>query len=163
VRVIRVAVADDDAAFRRALVDVLAAHPQFEVVVQAASGEDLGELVLRGRADLVLVDVRMPLGGPVAARAVRDAAGAGRPAVVVALSADSAAQTVVSMVRAGAVGYLLKGRIGAALPDLLSRCMNGEVVLSTPSAAVALRELAAAASVVPATPGVPPVRGGGPA
>jgi hypothetical protein len=36
-------------------------------------------------------------------------------------------------------------------------------VLSTPSAAVALRELAAPAAVVPATPGVPPVRGGGPA
>lgn len=150
-RVIRVAVADDDSAFRRALVDVLDADPHFEVVLHTGTGVGLGPLVADAGADLVLVDVRMPAGGPTAARAVREAAlGSARPPVIVAVSADSAAHTVVEMVRAGAVGYLVKGRIGSALPDLLSRCATGEVVLAVPSAASALRELMGSGDSEPA-------------
>ena len=50
--------------------------------------------------------------------------------------------TVAAMVRAGAVGYLTKGRIGESLPDVLAQCAAGEVVLATGSGAAALRVLA---------------------
>lgn len=145
-RVIRVVVADDDAAFREALVDVIGADPRFSVVAAASTGVDVADLALRSRADLVLLDVRMPSGGPEAARAVHQAAtDAGvRPPAVVALSAQSAVHTVVAMLREGAVGYLVKGRIGSTLPDLLSRCAAGEVVLAVPSGADAIRQLSRA-------------------
>jgi DNA-binding NarL/FixJ family response regulator len=142
VRVIQVAVADDDAAFRGALVDVLEADPRFAVAVAVSTGMGIGPVVVEAGADLVVLDVRMPEGGPVAASAIREAvSGSARRPVIVALSAGSATHTVVSMLRAGAVGYLVKGRIGSALPDLLARCAAGEVVLAVPCGAEALHEL----------------------
>jgi DNA-binding NarL/FixJ family response regulator len=135
VRLIRVVVADDDTVFRRALVDVLEIDPRFQVVAETATGADLGPVVVAARADLVLLDVRMPQGGPVAARAVTEAtAGWSRSPVLVVVSADSTLHTVVSMVRAGVSGYLVKGRIGSSLGELLMRCVDGEVVLAVPRA-----------------------------
>ena len=49
-RLIRVAVADDDAVFRRALVDVLQSDPRFQVVHEATSGSGLGQSVVAARA-----------------------------------------------------------------------------------------------------------------
>jgi DNA-binding NarL/FixJ family response regulator len=146
VRVIRVVVADDDAAFRGALVDVLEADRRFQVAEAMATGENVVE-VLRGvAADLVLLDVRMTDGGPTAARAIREAVEEGRlgGVVVVVLSAQAPVHTVVAMLREGAVGYLVKGRIGSELPDLIARCAAGEVILAVPSGAEALRQLSRA-------------------
>jgi DNA-binding NarL/FixJ family response regulator len=143
VQVIRVAVADDDPDFRAALVDVLNADPRFAVVGAAATGDDLVKLAHQSRPDLVVLDVRMPSGGPVAARALREAATDwGTPVpVVVALSAQSAVSTVVAMLREGAQGYVAKGRVDLDLPDLLARTFRGEVVLAVPSAAEALKQV----------------------
>ena len=143
-RVIRVAVADDDAAFRGALVDVLESDPRFVVVEALTTGENIVAELARVEAHVVLLDVRMPEGGPVAARAIREATASGvlETVSVVALSAQAAVHTVVAMLREGANGYLVKGRIGSELPDLLARCAAGEVVLAAPNAAEALRQLA---------------------
>ena len=139
----RVVVADDDAAFRGALVDVLRADARFEVVGAVPSGTELVPLVARVAADLVLVDVRMPDGGPAAARALRDAVQDGvlRPLVVVGISAQAPARTVATMLRAGAVGFLVKGHLGGDLGSLLARCVRGELVVAAPSGAEALRQL----------------------
>jgi len=135
---IRVAIADDDAGIRSALSDVLAADPRFDVVGTVASGDLLCRLVSDVAPDVVLLDVRMPGGGATAAETLR--AGVHRPAVI-AVSAITGAATVASLLRAGAVGYLAKGRL-SALPDMVARCAAGEVVLAVPSAAEALRRLA---------------------
>jgi DNA-binding NarL/FixJ family response regulator len=95
-------------------------------------------------ADVVIVDVRMPGGGPDAVREVL-AAGLSTPPAVVALSAQVNLSTVVAMVGAGATGYLAKGRVGLTLPDLVSRCAAGEVVLAVSCAGEALRQLTRAA------------------
>ena len=135
---IRVAIADDDAGVRSALSDVLAADARFDVVGTVASGDLLCRLVSDVAPDVVLLDVRMPGGGATAAETLR--AGVHRPAVI-AVSAITGAATVASLLRAGAVGYLAKGRL-SALPDMVARCAAGEVVLAVPSAAEALRRLA---------------------
>ncbi len=137
-RPIRVAVADDDAVFRSALVDVLEVDPGFDVVLTATSGAGFARQVAEARPDVVVVDVRMPGGGPELVRSVLG--GPGAPTVV-AVSADSATHTVRSMVHAGVSGYLVKGRIGAVLPDLLARIAGGEVILAVPCAAEVLAEL----------------------
>jgi two-component system nitrate/nitrite response regulator NarL len=140
---IRVAIADDDAGIRSALSDVLSADPRFDVVGTVANGDDLCRLVGDVAPDVVLLDVRMPGGGAIAAETLRacpSATGVHGPAVI-AVSAITGAATVVSLLRAGAVGYLAKGRL-SALPDMVARCAAGEVVLAVPSAAEALRRLA---------------------
>jgi DNA-binding NarL/FixJ family response regulator len=50
---------DDQAVFRRAVGDLIAATPGFEEVGQAASGAEALELADALRPDLVLLDVRM--------------------------------------------------------------------------------------------------------
>jgi CheY-like chemotaxis protein len=50
---------DDQAVFRRAVSDLIAATPGFEEVAQAASGAEALELAAALQPDLVLLDVRM--------------------------------------------------------------------------------------------------------
>jgi DNA-binding NarL/FixJ family response regulator len=50
---------DDQAVFRRAVGDLIAATPGFEEVGQAASGAEALEMAAALRPDLVLLDVRM--------------------------------------------------------------------------------------------------------
>jgi two-component system, NarL family, invasion response regulator UvrY len=56
---ITVLTVDDQAVFRRAARDLIAATPGFEEVGQAASGPEALELAAALRPDLVLLDVRM--------------------------------------------------------------------------------------------------------
>ena len=137
---LRVVVADDDAAFRAAVCEVIQSDPRFELVAEVDTGLGLGEVARDSEPDVVIVDVRMPGGGPEAVRAVL-AAGLGTPPAVVALSAQVNLATVVAMVAAGVTGYLAKGRVGLTLPDLVARCAGGEVVLAVPCGAEALRQV----------------------
>jgi DNA-binding NarL/FixJ family response regulator len=144
VRAIRVALADDDTSVREALTHVLGMDPRFAVVGAVGHGGELVQLVMETRADLVVLDVRMPEGGAVAAAALQAATQDWSPGpAIVALTAQSDATTVLSLLRAGAVGFLVKGKIGADLPDLLARAAAGEVMLAVPSGADALRQLLA--------------------
>lgn len=133
----RAVVAEDDDDVRAALARALDSDPRFETVAEVAHAHGLAELALSNRADVVLMDVRMPGGGPEAARAVHEV---GR-AVVVAVSAESSPSVVLSMITAGAQGYLAKDRLGTALPELVCRCLKGEVILAVPTAGVVLRRL----------------------
>jgi DNA-binding NarL/FixJ family response regulator len=145
--VIRVAIADDDPSVRTALTEVLQADPRFEVVGAVSNGDDLVRLAVDTRPDLVVLDVRMPGGGAVGARALREATADWEAPVpvVVALSAQSSVDTVVAMLREGVSGYLVKGQLGSELPDLLVRAAGGEVVLAGPTGSQALRHVIAVA------------------
>lgn len=145
---IRVVLADDDPGYRKALREWLELDARFVVVGERATGSGLPELAARTRAQVVVLDVRMPGGGAAAAAVLcgRDSWShlglmSGGPPVVVGLSAHTSAATVASMVAAGATGFFGKGGEVDALPDLLARCAAGEVVLAVPSAAEALRQV----------------------
>lgn len=134
-----IAVADDDERFRTALVELLEDDGRFEVVGAVADGAQLLELHERRRPEVVVLDVRMPGGGAQAALALA----ARRPApLVVVVSAETGTATVVELLRAGAVAYLAKGRLGPDLGEVVIRVLDGEVVIGTPNAAHVLRRLA---------------------
>ena len=59
IRNVTVLTVDDQAIFRRAARDLIAATPGFEEVGQAASGAEALEMAAALRPDLVLLDVRM--------------------------------------------------------------------------------------------------------
>lgn len=129
---IRVVVADDDETFRSVLVDTLRADGRFEVVAECADGASAVARAGELHPDLVVLDVRMPGGGPAAAQGIRDAVDV--RSRVVALSAQAGSSQVLAMLRSGATGYLAKGNMGADLTDLLARAARGEVVVAAPGA-----------------------------
>jgi DNA-binding NarL/FixJ family response regulator len=129
-------VADDDARVRAAIGALLAPEAGFAVVAEAADGEAALHLASSLGADMVLVDVRMPGGGPELVRALT---GLRPPPVVVGLSADAVASTWISLLTAGASSYLLKGSVAGDLPLLLRRCAAGELVVAVPGAARTVR------------------------
>ncbi len=134
---IRVVIADDDTAIRSALSDTLQNDPRFDVVAAVENGCSLAELVTTTKAHVALVDVRMPAGGKDALRALR----ATPHVVAIMISARTDATTVTELLREGAVGYFAKGRLDSTFPDLVARCVAGEVVLAVPSGAESMRRL----------------------
>jgi DNA-binding NarL/FixJ family response regulator len=129
----RIVLADDAALFREALASALhrAGH---EVVGEAGDATNLVELVTETRAEVVILDVRMPPNrtteGLDAAVRIREAA----PGVgILILSQDVQTQHVVRLLRDSpeGVGYLLKDRVSklADLLDAITRVGSGGFVL----------------------------------
>jgi DNA-binding NarL/FixJ family response regulator len=85
--VVRVLIADDSDAFRGALHDVVEATPGFMLVGEVASGEAAVAAATTTHPDLVLIDIRMPGMGGVAAGELIAAASPGT--AVVMITADS--------------------------------------------------------------------------
>jgi two-component system nitrate/nitrite response regulator NarL len=137
-KTLSVVVADDDDEMRRALRDVLSADGGFHVVGDAAHGYDLEALAASTGADMVLLDVRMPAGGADAARRL---SALSPPPVVVAVSASTDVSTVVSLLRAGARGFLAKGHLGNTFTDDLARIAQGHVLIGVPHGAQVLQAL----------------------
>ncbi len=135
---VRVLIADDHPQMLAAMVHVVESDERFTVAGTATNADDALQFAKEHDVDVALLDVRMPGGGPSAVTAFRSLPS---PPAVVAVSAETTVSTVAAMVRAGAVGYLAKGRIGETLPEVLAQCAAGEVVLATGSGAGALRLL----------------------
>jgi len=138
-KTIRVMIADDDADLRAALVDVLSGQPSLEVVGIAEEAQGAIELARTVQPDVALVDVRMPGGGGVlATREIHRFAPATR---VVVLSARGDRSTVLEMLRAGAVGYLVKGAAPEAIVEAIEGAMDGRSSLSAEVVGDVVQEL----------------------
>jgi len=105
--VLRLLIADDDAASRMALGALLEREAGFDLVGEAGEVAEAVDMALRRRPDVVLLAVNMPGGGgPQAAVQIRDALPDAR---IVALAAGDSPIDQYDMMRAGAVGFLSKG------------------------------------------------------
>src|SRR5947199_4334950 len=86
------------------------------------------ELITERRPDVVLIDVHMPDGG---GRAVIERVGATAPDIrFLAISVCDAAEDVISVIRAGARGYVTKTISGPELADAIRRVADGDAVFS---------------------------------
>ncbi|MFN2465534.1 MAG: EAL domain-containing protein [Candidatus Dormibacteria bacterium] len=103
---VRVLVADDEAVLREALTDLVNASSEMRVVAVVGSADEAIDAARREQPDVALLDVRMPGGGPHAAKGILECSPATR---VLALSASGGRETVLEMLRCGASGYLVKG------------------------------------------------------
>jgi diguanylate cyclase (GGDEF)-like protein len=136
---VHVLVADDQPDVRAALEALLGMDPAIAVVGSASSTEEVVELVGRARPDVVLLDVKMPGGGGIAAtRTIRHRFPGVR---VVALSAYDDRSTVLGMLRAGAVGYVTKGSRAEDIFGAVHRAAEGLSTLSAAASAELVHEL----------------------
>ncbi|WP_336317799.1 response regulator transcription factor [Streptomyces lavendofoliae] len=104
----RVLVVDDQFLIRAGLVGLLGAAPGVEVVGEAGDGEEAVALVAETRPDVVLMDIRMPgMGGIAATEKILAEAPDPAPKVLVLTTFDLD-EYVYGALRAGASGFLLK-------------------------------------------------------
>ncbi|MFJ8583400.1 response regulator [Streptomyces sp. NPDC093595] len=134
---IRVLLADDQALLRSAFKVLVDSEPDMEVVGEAADGAEAVALARSRRADVVLMDIRMPgTDGLAATRMISedpDLAGVR----VVMLTTFEVDEYVVQSLRAGASGFLGKGAEPDDLLDAIRVAAAGEALLS-PAATKAL-------------------------
>jgi DNA-binding NarL/FixJ family response regulator len=103
---IRLLIVDDHPVVRDGLRGVFAGEAEFDVVGEAASGDEALALVACGDVDVVLMDLRMPTMGGVEAIALLKER---HPAVrVLVLTTYDTDRDVMPAIEAGATGYLLK-------------------------------------------------------
>ena len=136
---IRVLLADDQALLRATFRLLLDSAPDLEVVAEAATGDEAVERARSARADVVLMDIRMPGTDGIEAtrRITSDESLAGvRILVLTTFETD---ELVVAALRAGASGYLGKGVDPEALLQAVRTVAAGESLLS-PAATTALIE-----------------------
>lgn len=139
-RPIGVLIADDDPFVARLVRRILGDAPDFEVLAVAEDAAGATDAAARLGPALALVDVRMPGGGPAAARGIRDGSPATR---IVALSGEADPTTVREMLAAGAIGYLVKGTPPSEFLEALRSICGTLPQLIDPPAAAAQPELPA--------------------
>jgi DNA-binding NarL/FixJ family response regulator len=127
---IRVLLADDQALIRAGFALIIGSEPDLEVVGEARNGREAVELARSERADVVLMDIRMPeVDGIEATKRIaadEDLAGV-RILVLTTFENDD---NVVLALRAGASGFLGKGVEPADLVRAIRVVAGGEALLS---------------------------------
>ena len=135
---IRVVLADDHPIFRDGLVRSLEESGLFAVVGTGSTADEAVALVAEKRPDLVLLDISMPGSGIEAARRIAASPNPPRIAMVTVSEQD---QDVTAALRAGAIGYVLKGISAAELAEVLTGIAAGEAHVSPALAARLLNEI----------------------
>ncbi|HEX7247018.1 MAG TPA: EAL domain-containing protein, partial [Actinomycetota bacterium] len=125
---ISVLIADDEPALRGALIELLSHEDDVVLVGTAGDADEAIAIAGDSRPDVALVDVSMPAGG--GPRAAREIARCSPDTRVIALSAFEDRPTVLEMLRAGAVGYLVKGTTGEEIVGSIQKVMAGGASLS---------------------------------
>jgi DNA-binding NarL/FixJ family response regulator len=145
----RILIVDDHPLTREALSSLLLAHG-FDVLGCASDGAEAIVEVGRLRPDVVLLDLSMPgMDGLTALPRLREAA---PECEVVVLTASGTEENLLSAIRAGAAGYLLKTEPPERIVEFLRGVAKGDAALS---GSIARRLLAKVRESRDASGGVP--------
>ncbi|GAA2805319.1 response regulator [Streptomyces showdoensis] len=127
---IRVLLADDQALLRSAFKVLVNSEPDMEVVAEAADGAEAVALARSERADVVLMDIRMPGTDGLAATRMITADPELSAVRIVMLTTFEVDEYVVQSLRAGASGFLGKGAEPEELLGAIRIAAAGEALLS---------------------------------
>ena len=116
--------ADDHTILRQGLVGILKAYDEFEIVAEAADGNEALEKALETRPDVVVLDISMPrLHGLEAARRIHKALPRSR---ILVLTMHDEEEYVLNMVRVGVSGYLVKDGAASELVAAIRALRAGQ-------------------------------------
>jgi EAL domain-containing protein (putative c-di-GMP-specific phosphodiesterase class I)/DNA-binding NarL/FixJ family response regulator len=125
---IGVLIADDDKNVLDVLTALVGTDPELSVLATAHDAEGAIDSASQLRPDVALIDARMPGGGGI--RAAREIQRRSPDTKVIALSAHEDPDTVISMLEAGAIGYVAKGDSTEEILRAIRRSTEGRATLS---------------------------------
>jgi DNA-binding NarL/FixJ family response regulator len=123
---IRIALVDDHRLFRSGIASLIEDFGRYIILFEAGNGEEMiRKINPKNKPHIILMDINMPkMNGIVAAKWLRD----NHPDInIVVLSMFEDAEKVLTMVRMGVKGYLLKDSEPHAFEDALNRVSRNEV------------------------------------
>jgi DNA-binding NarL/FixJ family response regulator len=123
---ILIALVDDHRLFRSGIASLINKLPQYNILFEAGDGEELSrKLTPKLKPHIILLDINMPKWDGVAtARWIR----ANYPDVhIIVLSMFEDAEKVLTMIKIGVKGYLLKDAEPNEFEEALKRVANNEV------------------------------------
>lgn len=125
---ISVMVVDDHPLMRQALRSVLEKEADFKVVAEVDTGEEAVNVATTLLPDVIIMDISMPgLNGLEATRQIK----AKCPSVaILVLTIHSDSEHILSLLEAGAAGYLIKSAFGEEVVQSVRAIAAGETVLS---------------------------------
>jgi len=125
----RIILADDHPLLRQALRDVLEKQPDFVVIAEASDGEEAVKLATELIPDVVIMDISMPkLNGLEATKQIKERC----PSIgILVLTVHSDSEHILSILLAGAGGYLTKSVYGDEVIHAIRALVSGEIVLSS--------------------------------
>lgn len=130
---ITVVIADDHPLYREGVARTLSDDSALLVIGQAEDARGAVELTERLAPDLVLLDISMPHGGGIAA--LRGIMALAVPPKVAMLTVSEEDDDVMQALRAGALGYILKGVGSRELVSVVKDIMRGQTYVSPTLAA----------------------------
>lgn len=151
---IRVLIADDHAIVRRGIRALLSESGGFEVVAEAANGQETVLRAAETKPDVILMDLLMPgMDGIEATRRITSQQPGSRILVLTSFAADN---KVFPAIKAGAQGYLLKDSSPEELVRAIRQVFRGEPALHPTIARKLLQEIAHPADLQPAPEALTP-------
>ncbi|MFF6775624.1 response regulator [Streptomyces sp. NPDC012637] len=136
----RVVIADDEPLIRAGIRMILTSDPEIEVVAEATNGREAVDLARAHAADVVLLDIQMPvLDGLSALPELRRAAPATR---VIVLTTFGERENVLRALEHGGAGFLLKDTAPAELIRAVRAAAAGDAYLSPAATRHVVEQLA---------------------
>ena len=133
---IRIIIVDDHEIVREGLKTILRSDPEFEVVAESGTADELLDMVERTKPDVVLLDGRLP--GISGAEACRRLSASHPDIPVLIISTYSDQQLVEECIQAGARGYVVKDIERFSLRDSIRAVHAGAGAVSPTIAAAVL-------------------------
>jgi len=146
---IRILLADDHNILRAGLRVLLNTEPEFEVVGEAADGNQAMQLAATLSPDIVLMDINMPgLGGVEATKRLKEM----QPEIhVLILTVHEDESLLRETIHAGASGYVVKRAAEAELIQAIQAISQGDIYIHPSMTRALLKDLAPASSPKPST------------
>ena len=134
-------IVDDHPLFRKGVIQLIMAVPEFRFIGEAPSGREGIELAYRLRPDMILLDLNMKdMSGIDVLKTLKDD---GLDSRIIMLTVSDQAEDLMAALQAGADGYLLKDTEPEELLERVRGALEGRTVISdalTAALAGALRD-----------------------
>lgn len=152
IKKIRVMLVDDQALFREALRTLLSYQDDFEVVAEAANGEEAVRYSIQELPDVILMDLQMPImSGVDATQRIRNLR---QDVQIIALTTFDDDELIIDAFKAGAIGYLLKDVPSEKLFEAIRSASRGEYSIAPPIMAKLVSEVTKTERVIQRKPGI---------